>query len=229
MSMAAESGHAARIDFAPLRMRSIAIPTEWRFVVADTGVRAEKSGKAQEAYNSRRRECEEALVRVAVSLGLKGPGSERGIRYPSLLDTLGFDGVIAAGEAALAGELLRRFRHVVTEARRVEQAVVALSTRDAEAFGALMDASHDSLRDDYVVSSSELDALVACARTGGASGARLTGAGFGGCIVALAVSGTVGAVLDAIRTGYDPGPTAGPSAGQAFVATPCGGASVRPW
>ncbi len=228
VSMAADSGHATRIDFAPLRMRSIAIPSEWRIVVADTGVRAEKSGRAQEAYNARRRECEEALAHVVANVGLERSGGSD-MTYPAMLDTLGFDGALAAGEAALDGKLLRRFRHVVTEARRVDQAEVALSTGDAEGFGALMIGSHDSLRDDYGVSSPELDALVACAREGGAAGARLTGAGFGGCIVALAVSDTVAGVLDAIRTGYDPGPVAGPTAGQAFVAVPSRGASVRPW
>lgn len=229
VSMAAESGHVARIDFAPLRMRSIPIPAEWQIVVADTGVRAEKSGRAQEAYNARRRECEEALSHVAAYVGLDGPRSGRGARYPDLLDALGVDGAVAAGEAALEGELLKRFRHVVTEARRVDQAVATLSTGDADAFGSLMDASHQSLRDDYMVSSPELDALVACAREGGAMGARLTGAGFGGCAVALAVADTVGGVLDAIRTGYEPGPVAGPTAGRAFVAIPSSGASVRPW
>jgi galactokinase len=67
----------------------------------------------------------------------------------------------------------------------VHQALPALWARDFAAFGRLMDASHASLRDDYEVSTPELDAFVAAARDGGALGARLTGAGFGGCAISL--------------------------------------------
>ena len=82
---------------------------------------------------------------------------------------------------------LRRARHVVTENQRVRESAAALRRGDIEAFGRLMTASHVSLRDDYDVSVPELDLLVATAmRTPGVVGARMTGAGFGGCVVVLA-------------------------------------------
>jgi hypothetical protein len=83
----------------------------------------------------------------------------------------------------------------VSEGARVAAAVAALERADVAGFGTLMDASHASLRDDYDVSSRELDRLVEIAREGGAAGARLTGAGFGGCIVVLAEAGAADAVL----------------------------------
>ena len=84
------------------------------------------------------------------------------------------------------GFLLRkRVRHVLTEARRVEESVRCLSSGDAATFGALMNDSHRSCRDDYEISCPELDVLVQTARAAGALGSRLTGAGFGGCTVSL--------------------------------------------
>jgi len=81
---------------------------------------------------------------------------------------------------------VRRARHVVTEIQRTQDAAVALEKGDFQLFGRLMNESHDSLRDDYEVSSKELDSLVSAAReVDGVLGSRLTGAGFGGCTVTL--------------------------------------------
>ena len=85
----------------------------------------------------------------------------------------------------LSGDELKRARHVVTENARVLEAVEALEDNDFDAFGRLMYASHASLRDDYEVSTQELDTFVQTAEQQGAKGARLTGAGFGGCAIAL--------------------------------------------
>ena len=79
----------------------------------------------------------------------------------------------------------RRARHCVTENRRTREAVAALDEGDADRLGALMNESHASLREDFDVSLPAIDALVADAQGLGAAGARLTGGGFGGCIVAL--------------------------------------------
>src|SRR6185437_11127613 len=79
----------------------------------------------------------------------------------------------------------RRFRHVITEANRVERAHQAMPAGDPRAFGSLMTASHASLRDDFEVSHPDVDALVDALQNAGAAGARVTGAGFGGCVVAL--------------------------------------------
>jgi len=115
---------------------------------------------------------------------------------------------------------------VITEARRVELAVEMMVGGDLAGMGELMDASHASLRRDYEVSSPELDELVTLAREGGAAGARLTGAGFGGCVVALASSDATDGVLRALRDGYWAA-RSGQGAGEdrVFVAVPSEGAS----
>jgi galactokinase len=227
VSMAARAGCAAKITFSPLRLRHVPIPDEWLFVVADTGVRAEKSGAAQQAYNLRRQECEEAFSEVAEELVRRGgpTGPPRG--YPQLLRAMGVRGALDVGGEVLEGNLLRRFRHVVTEGQRVADAVEHLRSADLLDFGNLMDASHGSLRTDFHVSSSELDELVSLAKEGGAYGARLTGAGFGGCIVALTDRVSVDGVLDTlVRDYYEPRGLGGELDRRLFVAIASGGASV---
>lgn len=96
---------------------------------------------------------------------------------------------------------IRRARHVITEIQRALDASVALEKNDFVAFGQLMNQSHDSLRNDYEVSSVELDTLVDCARTvDGVLGSRLTGAGFGGCTVTLLKKDAVSKVVDLIKS-----------------------------
>ncbi len=122
-------------------------------------------------------------------------------------------------------ELARRLRHVTTEAARVEAACRALAEQDADAFGRAMTASHASLRDDFEVSTPALDSMVEAALEAGAPGARLTGAGFGGCAVALASPSTAGRVLAAmVSVAAGEGSRSPP----AFLARPGGGASVGP-
>jgi galactokinase len=208
ISAGAVEGHASRIEFNPLRMFQTPVPPDWRFVVAHTLVRAEKSGPAQEAYNRRTRECGEALRIVEGFLGTTDAfrshegGSGGALGYPRLLESTCLHDLVELGETHLEGTLLKRFRHVVTEGARVYDAEHALRRGDRLTFGLLMNASHDSLRDDYEVSSPELDRLVDLARTNGAEGARLTGAGFGGCAVALAPPERSAGVLAALEDGY---------------------------
>jgi len=99
-------------------------------------------------------------------------------------------------------KILSRARHVLSETSRVMRAVVALQTGRLDEMGALMNASHASLADDYECSTPALDALVECARRGGALGARLTGAGFGGSIVALCRAAHAMRVIAEIDRGY---------------------------
>ncbi len=99
-------------------------------------------------------------------------------------------------------EILRRARHVLTETERVYLAAKALAAGRLEEMGALMDASHQSLRNDFDASTPRLDAMVTYAREGGAFGARLTGAGFGGCIIALTREADAAAVLDRLERNY---------------------------
>lgn len=217
---------AARIEFEPVRVTPVRIPEDWRFVVADTEVQAHKSGDAKEAYNQRRAAVEESVEIVGEKLGL----ADGDRAYARLLSEHDPGELIAVAQQVLDSRLLRRFRHVVTEADRTRRAEAAMRDDDPEAFGVLMNASHESLRDDFEVSGVELDELVALARGAGALGARLTGAGMGGCIVALCTPDRVDSVLEALRDGYFMyAPGREPPADleqRLFVAIPSAGAAV---
>lgn len=193
ISLGGRAGHALVIEFGPLALQPVAIPRGWSFVVADSLVGAEKSGRARDAYNARVRECKAALARVREARA-EWPTSWRG-----LVERVDERELFTTAERVLDATLVRRFRHVVTEGRRVHAARDAMLADDPARFGELMDASHASLRDDYEVSCPELDALVAIARDAGAHGARLTGAGFGGCIVASCARERRTDVIEAIR------------------------------
>lgn len=215
ISLGGVAGSALRIDFRPsLRLTPVPIPESWRVIVAPSLVEARKSAGARDAYNARVRECREALDRVT-----EGGAQD----YHELLSRISVAEALAEAQPRLDDVLFRRFRHVVTEGARVDAAVEALRAPDLPAFGTLLRASHQSLRDDYEVSSKELDELVAISDRAGAAGARLTGAGFGGSIVAVASSDSSDAVLTALdREYYSPRGVVS----AAFVAVPSAGASI---
>jgi len=224
ISIGAVEGTASRVDFAPLRITPVPVPPSWRIVVAHSLSRAEKSGGAQATYNRRTEECRAALNLVQGALGLEGAGADG---YRGLLARFAADDLVRTGKSTLDGDLRRRFRHVVTEADRVRRAEAALRAADLATFGALLSASHASLRDDYEVSSPALDELVALAEDAGAVGARLTGAGMGGCIVAVAPADAAEHVLDRLRAGfYAPRRPPGPLGDYLFIAEPSAGAGV---
>jgi len=228
ISLGGRAGCATKITFGPLRLQHVQIPADWSFVVADTGVHAEKSGAAQNAYNSRRTECEDALSRVIEDIVRTDRVPLIPSSYSALLRAMPVDEVLALAEDVLQSNLRRRFRHVVTEAARVEEAVDRMRGADITGFGTLMDASHGSLRTDFHVSTAELDELTAIAREGGACGARLTGAGLGGSIVALADRTTVGTVLETlVGEYYEPRKLTEDLDAHLFVAVASSGASVR--
>jgi galactokinase len=132
--------------------------------------------------------------------------------------------MLEAEQKRLTGDELRRSRHVVTENARTIESVEALCERDADRFGRLMVASHESLRDDYEVSSKELDTLVELSlATPGVLGARLTGAGFGGCAIALASAEKAEAAAESIISTYRSRTGRG---GSSFVTTASEGASI---
>ena len=220
--LGARAGCASRIDFHPLRLTPTAVPADWQFIVAWSLVHAEKSGAARQAYNERTRQCDEARRLVATRLGQR-----QDTTYPALLAAASVEELLQVAGATLSDLLSRRFRHVVTEGTRVRQAEAAMVARDFTAFGELLDASHQSLRDDYEVSHPELDRLVGLAREAGAAGARLTGAGFGGSIVALCRVERAPEVVAALRERfYAPRGAADGVGRHMFTAEPSAGAEV---
>jgi galactokinase len=183
-----EPGSALFIDCRTDEYRPIPLPKGARVIVVDTTVKREL---AASAYNERRAQCEEGVRLLRESMG-----GVRALRDVSIKD-------LERHGASLPDLILRRCRHVVEENERVKDAVEALEAGDPERLGALMDASHESLRTDYEVSCQELDALVEAAREiPGTLGARMTGAGFGGCTVNLVKDGSAGLFSEGIKEIY---------------------------
>lgn len=169
-AMGAE-GQALLLDCRTVEIESVPLPADVTIVVADTGVRR---GLATSEYNIRRAQCEQAVHLLSDHLP-----DIHALRDVSLDD-------LKRLRVHLPDVVYRRALHVVTGNMRVMLAAEALRRGNVATLGALMRASHASLRDYYEVSSPELDALVeAACQSPGCCGARLTGAGFGGCIVAL--------------------------------------------
>jgi galactokinase len=166
ISLGGRNRCAARITFHPLSLRHVNVPDDWCFIVADTGKRAEKSGRARVAYNRRRKECEEAFRVVSGHAATANITEKLYTTYPSLLKALDSGTLVELAEHVLRGNALKRFRHVVTEAARVEEAMDRMYAADVTGFGNLMDASHASLRADFHVSSLELDELAGRWRAG---------------------------------------------------------------
>ena len=178
-----ERDHALLIDCRTEEVSSVPLPPEAAIVVADSGVKHELSSSA---YNERRAQSEEAAH-------LLGVRTLRDVTVASFHE-----------RAKTLPELLRkRARHVVGENARVLATAVSLRAGDLAEAGRLMYQSHDSLRDDYEVSAPELDLLVETARTvDGVYGARMTGGGFGGSIVALARKDAVPALARALEFAF---------------------------
>lgn len=159
-------------------------------------VEAEKAGAVERVCWTRISECSQALAALA-TLGVDDARS-----YNTLLATYDIPDLLRLAGEALRGTLLQRFRHVITESRRVSQAEEALRVQDSAAFGHLMFDSHNSLTHDFEVSHPALDRLVEICATNGAHGARLTGAGFGGSIVALCSAQTTDSLVEALKHEY---------------------------
>jgi galactokinase len=183
ISAAGVAGHALLIDCRSLETQPVPLPPGAAVVVLDT---ASRRGLVDSAYNERRAQCEAAA---------------RFFGVPALRD------VSVAQFQAQADQLddviRRRARHVVTENGRTLQATEAMRQGDAAGMGQLMNASHASLRDDFEVSSDELNTMVACAcQQEACYGARMTGAGFGGCAVALVRAEAAHAFADTVAASY---------------------------
>lgn len=166
ISAAGVTRHALLIDCRTLASTPVPLPPETVVVVLDTATRR---GLVDSAYNERRSQCEAAAAFFGVA-ALRDVNLAR----------------FAVESSGLDAQTRRRAAHVISENARTLAAAEAMRQGDAAALGQLMNASHASLRDDFAVSSPELDVMVTCAQAqAGCYGARMTGAGFGGCAVAL--------------------------------------------
>ena len=211
ISMLGAENHALLIDCRSLEYQLVPFPEAAALVIGNT--KASRS-LASSAYNQRRQECETGVARLQQVLpeikALRDVSSEQLEAHKALLDPV----------------VYRRCRHVVSENERVLQTVAALERGDLVEVGRLMNASHESLRYDYEVSSDALDVMVEAMRNApGCYGARLTGAGFGGCTVALAEPGAEQSIADMIYEKYPKATNIWP---EVYTTRASNGAYVQP-
>ena len=169
-------------DYAPIKLDGYDI------VIMNTKKRREL---ADSKYNERRAECDRSLELLKSHFAIDALGQ---------LSVAEFETV----SRLLPDPLQKRARHAISENERTKLAFTALEEGRLEAFGELMNASHASLRDDYEVTGVELDTLVAATQQcDGVIGARMTGAGFGGCAIAIVEKSATEAVIQAVSTAYE--------------------------
>ena len=180
-SLAGKRNHALLIDCRSLDVDPIRLPPRLAVLIVHSGV---SRSLVDSAYAERKEACQAVAKRLGLS-SLRDANAEQVADEP-------------------------RARHVVSENARVLEAARALDAGDVAALGPLLTASHESLRDDFEVSTPELDALVDALVDAGALGARLTGAGFGGCVVGLASRDVADVIVETAagrywaETGYQP-------------------------
>ena len=181
-SVMGADGHAVFLDCRSLQHELIPCdlgPAGYAFVVIDTNTRHSHAGGE---YGQRRASCERAAATVGVGA----------LRDLSVAD-------LPSLESQLDDETFRRARHIVSENDRVLATIDALREGDLAQVGALLVASHESMRDDFEISTAELDAQVESAREMGALGARMTGGGFGGSVIAIVATDRVEALTSAAQ------------------------------
>ena len=179
-----KEGHALFLDTRSLEVQYVKIPEHLAIVLCDTGT---PRALSDSAYNERRHQCELA----AKTMGVKS------LRDASLE-------LLESKAGEMDGLVYLRARHVLTENARCQGFAGALESGNHLRIGTLMRASHESLRDDYEVSTQELNVMAeACWNAPGCVGARMTGAGFGGACVALVVNQSLGEFLAFVRKQYN--------------------------
>ena len=180
--------HALMLDCRSLAFRLLPLSPASRMVICNTMVKHEH---ASGEYNKRRDECETGVLLLREFLP----------QIRALRDVSAHD--LEQYRDKLPQVIYRRCRHVVTENERVQHAATALEQHDMKKFGVLMGQSHASLRDDYQVSSHELDVMVEIAqKQSGVFGARMTGGGFGGCTINLVEASQAERFRDNVATEY---------------------------
>lgn len=184
-----EKGAALKIDCRALTYETVKLPRGYTIVVADTNKKRHLAGSD---YNTRWHECENAKVLLAQLLH-KRVDTLRDVSLKEFKSVANF----------LPENLMKRARHVLTENERVQKAARAAKNNEPEKFGALMNESQASLRDDYDASSPELDIMVEIARAQkGCVGSRLTGAGWGGATVNLVQNVQVKTFIEKVTQEY---------------------------
>ncbi len=200
-----KEGCGLLIDCRTLKTQDIALPKDWAVLVIHSGIQREL---VSSAFNDRRAECEAAAVHYGM---------------PALRDAS--EEQLNSARGGLDDRVFRRARHVVTENARVLEAVDAIARADMKTMAALMTASHASLRDDFEVSLPAIDRLVemVAMELGADGGIRLTGAGFGGCVIALMHEDRVDDIGEFVAANYR-GPDG--SAAQMFRCHISNGAAI---
>ncbi|MDR7089022.1 galactokinase [Cellvibrio fibrivorans] len=177
--------HAALlIDCQDLSTRAVPVPADWEILIVHSGV---KRGLVDSEYNQRRQQCEQAAA-------FFGQPSLRGVELAQLL----------AAEAELDELSFRRARHVLTENQRTLDAAKALAEGNLASLVKVMVESHASMRDDFNITVPAIDTLVNILAVAGEgkAGARMTGGGFGGCVVAVAPAAVIPRLAAAVEAHY---------------------------
>jgi galactokinase len=204
ISAAGKKGHALLIDCRSLEHHLVPLPQKTVVVILDTATRR---GLVGSAYNERRAQCEAA----AKFFGVKA------LRDVSVAHFNATDGRLDALTR-------KRARHVVTEDERTVQAADAMRKGDAKTLGKLMNESHESLKNDFEVTNAALDMMVECARcAAGCIGARMTGAGFGGCAVALVEESAAESFATIVAADYEKATKLKP---HLYICHPSNGAEI---
>lgn len=184
ISARGQRDHALLIDCRTLACTAVPMPPEAAILIVHSGI---ERGLVDGAYNLRRAQCEAAAMQLGVA-------ALRDVALPDLL----------AARGQMAPDVFRRARHVVTENARTVAAAEALVAGDLAGLGQLMAASHASMRDDFDITLPAIDALVGLLqdRIGPTGGARMTGGGFGGAVVAMLPKARLDAVIAAVTQHY---------------------------
>ncbi len=185
ISARGQESSALLIDCQDLTTRSVSIPRDWEILIVHSGV---KRGLVESEYNQRRAQCETAAA-------FFDQQTLRGVELEQLL----------AAEGKLDDLSFRRARHVLTENARTLTAAEALSSGDMETLARAMAESHVSMRDDFSITTPAIDRLVEILQTAGdgQAGARMTGGGFGGCVVSIAPASVIPKLMQAVEQFYE--------------------------
>lgn len=185
ISACGEENHALLIDCRSLETSAVRMPENMVVMIINTN---KKRGLVDSEYNTRRQQCEEAAHILNVAA----------LRDASLEDLL-------AKKALMSEVVYRRALHVITENSRTLDAAEALRHGDLTTLSQLMMQSHHSMRDDFEITVKEVDSLVEIVKSviGDRGGVRMTGGGFGGCVVALVTPDLVDKVVDSVKAQYE--------------------------